>query len=251
MRFALIGDPISHSLSPALFRAAYPESCHTYELLETSSIEEAIRRFHSEDFDGLNVTAPFKEAVLKFTNKRDPLVDLIGASNLILKDGKIVFAYNTDFFGVTESIKSYVSHGDKVVVLGCGGAGRAAALAARSAGCDVTIVNRSSDKAKKFTERIGIEFNRIDMLKEKIKSCKLFINTISVHLEILDRLDYSGKIVLDANYRSPQLSFIEKRYNAKYISGKSWLLYQAVQSFQLFTAAQPNLESMQLIINNI
>ncbi|MEN6618590.1 MAG: hypothetical protein ABFC28_03730 [Rikenellaceae bacterium] len=251
MRFALIGNPISHSLSPALFRAAYPNSRHTYELLETSSIDEAVMRFSEEGFDGLNVTTPFKEEILKFTNKRDHLTELIGASNLILKDGNLVSAYNTDFFGVKECIKSLVSKDDRVLVLGCGGAGRAASLAASSEGCNVTIVNRSYDRAKKFCDSAGMLYNRIEMLTEEFQNCKLFINTLSTRLEILDSFDYRGKIVLEANYRFPQLSFIEKRYNAKYISGKSWLLYQAVQSFQMFTSSLPDFDSMQFMLNNI
>lgn len=251
MRFALIGNPISHSLSPALFRAAFHDSAHSYELLEASAIDEAMKRFRQEGFDGLNVTTPFKEEVLRFADRKDSLTESIGASNLILKKDNLVYAFNTDFFGVTESIKDCVSSGDKVLVLGCGGAGKAAALAARSLGCDVTIVNRSSDKARLFSLSAGIKYNGIDKFTEEFENCRLLVNTLSAHLQILDSFDYSGKTVLEANYRSPQLSFIEKRYNAKYISGKKWLLYQAVQSFQLFVPSPPDVDSMQFILNNI
>ncbi|MFA6335157.1 MAG: hypothetical protein WCX48_06310 [Bacteroidales bacterium] len=251
MRFALIGNPISHSLSPALFKTAYPGSCHTYELLETTSVEEAVKRFHNEGFNGLNVTAPYKEDILRFTDKRDPIVEKLCASNLLLINNGIVSAFNTDYYGVIESIKGYVSPTDKVVVLGCGGAGKAAALAARSTGCEVTIVNRSMYKAKEFSTRVGIKYNTIDSLEDEIIGCNMFINSISTNMEILDNMDYTGKIILEANYRSPQLSFAEKKFNAKYISGKSWLLYQAVQSFQLFTSIEPDLESMRFMINNI
>ena len=197
MRFALIGNPISHSLSPALFRAAYPQSNHTYELLETQTIDEAIRRIRDEGFDGFNVTTPFKEDILKYTDCRNPLVELINASNLILNSDNWLSAYNTDFFGVMESIKGFVSNGSKALVLGCGGAGKAAALAAKSAGLDVTIINRSSERAIKFSDRAGVNFKEMVSLKEEIESCDLFINTVSVHLEILDELDYNGKIVLE------------------------------------------------------
>lgn len=251
MRFALIGKPITHSLSPALFRAAYPGSTHTYELLQDNALADSLRILRSGVFDGFNVTTPYKEEIIKYADIRDPLVELIGASNLVLKNDDIITAYNTDFFGVKESIKGYAGEGNKVVVLGCGGAGKAAAYAAKSAGCSVTIVNRSSLKASHFSENTDINFKEMDLLKEEIESCTLFINTVPVHLDILDTIDFSGKIVLEANYRSPQLAYTENLKNTKYISGKTWLLNQAVQSFQLFTASEPDLGSMQIIVNNI
>lgn len=251
MRFALIGKPISHSLSPALFRAAYPGSCHTYELLEAGTLEEAMRRFSEEGFNGINVTAPYKEDVLKYAGKIDSFVEMIGASNLLIKENGFISAFNTDFYGVQESIRSHVSPGEKALILGCGGAGRAAALAAKHVGCKVTVINRSPDKARDFSIKAGLGFNTINFLKDEVMSCDLFINTISEPIEVLKTIDYSGKKILEANYRSPQLSFTEKRSGTTYISGKSWLLYQAVQSFQLFTATQPDLESMQFMINNI
>ncbi|OFY41531.1 MAG: hypothetical protein A2X18_06810 [Bacteroidetes bacterium GWF2_40_14] len=251
MRFALIGDPISHSLSPALFRAAYRGSVHSYELLFAATVEEAVMRFHNEGFNGLNVTTPYKEDILRYADKRDHLTDIIGASNLILKEGNQISAYNTDFYGVKESIGSYVCKGDKVVVLGCGGAGRAAAVAAKAEGCRVTIVNRSESKAKLFSDSAGIHYKSIEHLQNEIKHCTLFINTLSLSLDILNKIDFTGKIVFEANYKSPQLSEVENLCNAKYISGKYWLLNQAVQSFQLFTSTSPNVDSMRLMLDNI
>jgi len=251
MRFALIGNPISHSLSPALFRAAYPYSNHTYELLESDSLEEVLSIIKKERFDAFNVTTPFKEEILKYTDCRNQLVDIIGASNLILNTDNWLSAFNTDFFGVQECIKDFAGKGNKVVVLGCGGAGKAAALAARSVGFDVTVFNRSTDKTIKFSRHSGIDFKEMDLFKDEIRLCTIFINTISVHLDILNGIDYNGKIILEANYLSPQLSFVEKLPDVKYISGKTWLLNQAVQSFQLMTASSPNIESMRYMINNI
>jgi len=70
-------------------------------------------------------------------------------------------------------------------------------------------------------------------------------------LDILDTFDYSGKIILEVNYKSPQLDFTEKKFGTKYISGRYWLLYQAVQSFTIFTGRDPDLKSMHLLIDNL
>jgi shikimate dehydrogenase len=251
MRFGLIGNPISHSLSPALFKAGYPDSTNSYELLESNSIIEAMQLFRDNDFIGLNVTTPYKEEILQFVDNLNPVTKLICASNLILKSDLGLTAYNTDYYGVQQSLQEFVQNGTRVVVLGSGGAGRAAALAAKDAGCSVILLNRTKERSLSFSNKSGIENGGLDQLVQEISNCKIFINTIPSKLALLNKIDFAHKVVLEANYRDPQLSFVEKKYNAKYISGKHWLLHQAVQSFQLFTNQSPNVESMRFIINNI
>ncbi len=251
MKFGLIGNPISHSLSPALFKAAYSDSGNSYELLQSTSITEAMRLFSDNEFTGLNVTTPYKEQILQFVDNLDPITEIVRASNLIIRSEHGLTAHNTDYYGVQQSINEYIQNGTRVVVLGSGGAGRAAALAAKDAGCYVVLLNRSEERSLSFSDKSGIKTGNLEDLAQEIDGCKIFINTIPTKLDILDKIDFTQKVVLEANYRDPQLSLIEKKYNTKYISGKLWLLHQAVQSFQLFTNQSPNVESMRFIINNI
>ncbi|MEA5005856.1 MAG: NAD(P)-dependent oxidoreductase [Rikenellaceae bacterium] len=251
MRFAVAGNPVSHSLSPALFKAAYGYSEHTYGLLEASSAREVIGRFRSEGYDGLNITAPFKESILDFVDVRSELDVSIGAVNTIfIRDGK-VHSFNSDYGGVQECIKGYSKHGSHVTVLGCGGAGKAAALAAAGLGCRVTVINRSFEKADAFARRFSMEAGRFDQIPSTITSSDIVINTLPENLDILNNLDFSGKTILEANYKSPQLVFLQNINGINYISGRYWLLYQAVQSFRLFTGVEPDLKSMILLINCI
>ena len=97
-RFGLIGHPIAHSLSPALFKAGY-DGRYPYDLIETADFEEAYRRF-LEGYDGINVTAPFKELAY---GKADILSDeckVIKATNLLVRTPEGVKAFNSDFLGV-------------------------------------------------------------------------------------------------------------------------------------------------------
>ena len=97
-RFGLIGHPIAHSLSPALFKAGY-DGRYPYELIETADFEEAYTRF-LEGYDGINVTAPFKELAYA---KAEILTDeckTIGATNLLVKTPEGIKAYNSDYLGV-------------------------------------------------------------------------------------------------------------------------------------------------------
>ena len=97
-RFGLIGHPIAHSLSPALFKAGYAGK-YPYELIETGDFEEAYQRF-LDGYDGINVTAPFKELAY---SKADILSDecrIIKATNLMVRTPEGVKAYNSDYLGV-------------------------------------------------------------------------------------------------------------------------------------------------------
>ena len=99
MKFGLIGHPIEHSLSPALFRAGY-DGRYPYELLVTPDFDEAFRRFADGDYDGINVTAPFKELALKKADIISEECRLTGATNLLMKTPEGIAAYNSDFRGL-------------------------------------------------------------------------------------------------------------------------------------------------------
>ena len=119
-KFGLIGYPIAHSLSPALFKAGY-DGKYPYELIETPDFEEAYQRF-LDGYDGINVTAPFKE--LAFA-KADILSDeckAIGATNLLIKTPEGVKAYNSDYLGVRKWLLEVagMSAGEKSPSHSCG-----------------------------------------------------------------------------------------------------------------------------------
>ena len=97
-RFGLIGHPIAHSLSPALFKAGY-DSRYPYELIETSDFEDAYGRFLQE-YDGINVTAPFKELAFRKADILSEECQRIGATNLLIKTPEGIKAYNSDYLGV-------------------------------------------------------------------------------------------------------------------------------------------------------
>ena len=132
-KFGLIGHPIEHSLSPALFKAGY-NGRYAYDLIQTPDFEVAWQRF-LDDYDGINVTAPFKELAF---HKADLLAEecaKIGAANLLIKTPDGVKAYNSDFLGVRlwiSEIASSMPELPSVLIVGLGGAGKAAAEAANS-----------------------------------------------------------------------------------------------------------------------
>ena len=98
MKFGLIGHPIAHSLSPALFKAGY-DGRYPYDLIETPDFEEAYQIFLNE-YDGINVTAPFKELAVQKADILSEECRIIGATNLLVKTTEGIKAYNSDYLGV-------------------------------------------------------------------------------------------------------------------------------------------------------
>ena len=154
-RYGLIGHPIGHSLSPALFAAAYGKE-HSYDLISGEMFEESYNRFLQE-YDAVNVTAPFKEEACSKADVRSPECDVIGACNVLKKTDEGVLAANTDYLGVMQCLIPFYTDlrlSPVTLVVGCGGAGKAAAYAACELGNQVVILNRTYEKAEAFVEKL-------------------------------------------------------------------------------------------------
>ena len=247
MKFGLIGYPIAHSMSPALFRAGYPASVHSYELFPANNIEEALSIIRNENIAGVNVTTPFKESVLKYTQNTDSLAKEIEAANLFMRSGNAFTAYNTDYYGAKESLRQFASNGGRVAIIGCGGAGRAAAIAARDLGFDVIILNRDKIKAKNFAVKNSLEFAGIEQLSKIAGDARIIVDTLPVITNIYDSISLKSKIVFEAKYSKPALKMKCIEDGAFYVPGALWLLNQAVPSFRMFTGEEPNISAMELL----
>lgn len=247
-KFALIGNPIMHSMSPALFRAAYGDASDTYDLVEAPDAKQALGILREKGYSGCNVTTPFKEDVMESVTSRDRSVEILGAANLLIIKGDEIIAHNTDYIGVrdiAERESLELGRGAKAIVIGMGGAGKAAALAAKDSGYNTLIANRSVQKAEDFAERIGIRAISIEDLGREIQPGCLIIYALPLGIEQIDRCTLEGATVLEANYRHPYLS--GRKDIRKYIGGIEWLVAQAVPGFTILTGKNPDTRSMMKI----
>lgn len=244
-RFGLIGHPIAHSLSPALFKAGY-DGRYTYDLIEEEVFDTAYARF-LDRYDGINVTAPFKEHAFAKADIVAEECRAIGAANILIKTPEGIKAHNSDYLGVRMWIQENIGSDSSktVLIVGAGGAGKAAAAAAASLGLKTTIINRTMSKAAKWAERQGIYeyiIKPVEDFAEEFRRNDIVIYTLPVALPQISGLDRSEieekKALLEANYKDPVL-----RGN-----GKIWLLYQAVTGYELFTGEKPNLGQMSDVI---
>ena len=248
-RFGLIGHPIAHSLSPALFKAGY-EGRYPYELIEGENFEESYRKF-LEEYDGINVTAPFKELAFAKADILSPECESVGATNLLVKTPQGVKAFNSDFLGVRmwleEVAAKVLTEKISILIVGLGGAGKAAAAAAESLGMKVVRMNRTVRDEKT---------RPLDDFKECFREADIIIYNIPTAIQALNELtdkDFTPgkpKFILEANYKDPSFGkeILAKMQTAnplaRYTGGKTWLLYQAVTGYEIFTGEKPDLAGM-------
>ena len=215
-KFGLIGHPIAHSLSPALFTAAYGGR-YVYDLIETPDFDEAWRRFLAGD-RAINVTAPFKGDAFARVDWRSPECERAGATNLVVKTPEGTKAYNSDYRGVKALLAPLGCR--SAAVVGYGGAGKAALAAAEDLGLD-TRLYRHAEVAG------GVQADVI-------------IYTLPRAVEGIDRLDCAH--LLEANYKDPCLAG-----RPGYIPGSAWLLMQAVTGYALMTGEEPDAAAMEAV----
>ena len=267
-KFGLIGNPISHSLSPTLFRAGYYDK-YSYDLIEGSDFSVSFQKFLDE-YDGVNVTAPFKIEAFNVADIFSDECKAIGAANILVKTAQGVKACNSDFLGVRQWLSETAGcRMPNVLIAGCGGAGKAAAMASLSLGFKTTVMNRDRAKAESLAdswrtrckitakEDIQISVADIDKLADLLNFGDILIYCIPEPINSLARLkdcDFRKRTqplhILEANYRNPSfcgaLSDLIGQSDGKviYTSGKTWLLYQAMTGYEIFTGEIPDLGKM-------
>lgn len=233
-RFGLIGNPVAGSLSPRLFEAAYGGR-HRYDLIEGTEFSASWQRF-LDGYDGINITAPFKLDAFRSVNVLSESARLCGAVNLAVKTPEGLLGCNTDVDGVERAILETGLPVSEALVVGCGGAGRAAAVAAARLGCRVTLANRTASRAEALAETLGCAWAPVGDLP--LLSPDLVIYTVPGPME--DLPDFPDAVVLEANYRTPVLAGRGRAY----VSGLRWLLHQAIAGYSIFTGETPDADAM-------
>ena len=237
MKFALIGHPVAGSLSSRLVAAAY-DGRHTYDLLDFEHFEDAWKAF-TEGYDGINVTAPFKQDAFARVDVLSPQARATGAVNLVTRSPRGFVGYNTDVDGVLMALRETgLSFADALVV-GTGGAARAAVHAAQLLGCNVTVTGRSLEKAA------ALGCPAVPLPEAGTLRPDVILYTLPGRVPVPEGLPLEDAVVLEAEYRIPQLADIPCR---QYVSGRRWMLGQAYAGYSLFTGEEPSLEKMSKVL---
>ena len=223
MRFALIGYPVAGSLSPRLFAAAYGGR-YPYDLLDSEDFDRLWQTF----LERYHVTAPFKREAYSRVTQLSDYARESGAVNLVVKTPSGLLGHNTDVDGVLGAIGQR-QFADTLVV-GTGGAARAALTAAGKLGCRLYVTGRSASKVQELSERFGAEGLSFDQAAGLRPG--LVIYTLPGLVSVPEGLNFAASTVLEAEYRHPSLAGTPCK---EYLSGLQWLMWQAAAGYQTLT----------------
>ncbi len=258
LRFALFGDPVGHSLSPAMHRAAYAAMGlkASYEALRVEAAGEIVPLMKSLGLDGAGVTIPHKEAVIPFLDEVTTAARSIGAVNTISKRGEGFVGDNTDWLGAAGELAEHVPiRGGTFAVLGAGGMARAAVFAILERGGMPVIFNRHADRAAALAR----EFRCLSLPLAALADfrAEALINTTPVGMyprtevsPVAAELLTNFRLVLDAVYnpRTTKLLRDAAAAGCVAVSGVGLFLRQGAEQLRIWTGREAPWEVMRRVV---
>ncbi|KAF0825563.1 shikimate dehydrogenase [Cytobacillus firmus] len=263
--FGVIGDPISHSMSPAmhndLFKIYNIDAHYQPFHISRENLNEAIKGFRAIGIAGFNVTVPHKEAIIPLLDDLDPLAEAIGAVNTVInQDGKLI-GYNTDGSGFVKGLLNQKQSikDKKVLIVGAGGAARAIYFTiAKEAPELLDICNRTPERAEQILNDCPFEvparvLNR-QKAEESLETYDLIVQTTSIgmHPDIgqsplsAHKLK-PGAFVSDIIYNPLQTRLLKEAAvkGAGIQNGIDMFVYQGALAFEMWTGIGPDIERMR------
>lgn len=272
----IIGNPVGHSLSPAMQNAAINASCLDYVyvpfLVAPESLAAAVSGLTALGVSGFNVTIPHKTAIIGYLYELDETAKDAGAVNTVkLRDGRLI-GYNTDGDGFVSSLAADLDYtiagGDTIILIGAGGAARGAVAALCRGGAGrIVIVNRSFDKAVKLAEEMSERYpeTRIEAaLPDQVNDChigsaSLLVNTTSLGMKgeridfvDLSRLPKSAK-VYDMVYSPTETTLMQEAASIGItaVNGLGMLAAQGELAFAIWTGKTSPKGLMKRVLQSI
>jgi shikimate dehydrogenase len=263
-RAGVIGYPLGHSLSPTIFQAAFDAAgiAAQYEKWETEpdQLEGRLNALRGDDFLGANVTIPHKEAVVPLLDRLDQTAERTGAVNTIANEQGQLVGYNTDLAGFARALSAdaaFDAKGKRIGIIGAGGAARAVALVAIEAGASYVMLTGRSPRR---LDKICADFRKLEGIGTTITwthwgdgvfmtyfpGADLLVNCTPVGTKTSDSdghtpidaqwLPAKG-LVFDLVYNPPETPLLKaaRERGLTTVSGLGMLVYQAAESFRLWT----------------
>ncbi len=251
----VILHPAGHTRSPAMHNAAFArlgiDAVYVALDVAPNGLGAALVGARALGFRQLAVSIPHKEAVMAHLDAIDAIARRIGAVNTVTRDGEHLVGANTDWLGVVRALERETTlAGRDAVVLGAGGAARAAVFGLLERGARVQILNRNRERAEHLAAEMGASgAGGLDALAGL--PCDVLVNTTSVGLRedtspVIATAIPKSAVVLDAVYDPPRTRLLcdaESR-GARVIEGKWWLVHQAAEQVRLWTGSEAPIEEM-------
>ena len=274
----LMAYPIRHSKSPAMHNeaAAYLGLDYAYLCFDVdlSNLKESIAAMRALKVRGGNLSMPNKIAAMQYLDKLSPEARMCGAVNTIVNDDGILTGYITDGIGYMRSLKDNNINviGEKITVVGCGGAGKAMQVQAALDGVkEMSVFNRRDEFHQRGIETVAMineqtncrasfyDLEDLDRLKAEIADSRLLANATCVGMKPLEGETYipdpgflrPDLIVTDAIYAPEETELLRmaKEVGCKTMNGQSMMLFQGAASFKLWTGLDMPIEHMKEVLD--
>ena len=265
--FGILGNPLSHSLSPALHKYLLNEISqegryHSFEI-KKHQLADTINGIKADGFLGFNVTIPYKQTIIPHLSKMDEEAHFIGAVNTVHIQGNKLFGFNTDGQGFISAIKKRNVQPEKfsAIVLGAGGAARAVIFNLIRCGVKkLFIFNRTLQRAKNLAKQVRETFHPITVgfgeldsktICSAIETCQLLINATPLGMwpsiskaPYLFGQDGHGLVAIDLIYNPLQTKFLKsaQQAGAKTLDGLDMFIFQGAISLKIWLGLENNLE---------
>ena len=257
--YGVAGDPVAHSLSPAIMNAAFRrENVNAvYLALHAKTLKDLLNCVRQIPIHGLSITMPYKEAILPYLDNTDSHTTKIGACNTVVRaqDGKL-YGFNTDTSGVVRPLERRLTtlQDAKILVLGAGGAARAAVFGLKERGAEVYILNRNVAAGQKLARRAHARsMKRADLKKFAFD---VIINATPVGMgntreTPLQEKEINARYVFDMIYDPPETRLLQlaKQRGAQIIPGIEMFVHQAARQFEIWTGKPaPQDDMLQVVL---
>lgn len=256
--YGVAGDPVAHSLSPAIMNVALRrENVNgVYLALHAKTLKDLLTCVHEIPIHGLSITMPYKESIVSHLDNTDSQTAKIGACNTVVRaqDGKL-YGFNTDAVGVVRPLEQRMTlEKAKILVLGAGGAARAAVFGLKERGAEVYILNRSAIAAQKLARQARARTIKRPDLKKL--SFEVIINATPVGMtntreSPLTADEIKAKYLFEMIYEPQETQLVKfaKERGVEVISGVEMLVHQAARQFEIWTGKPAPLDDMLSVVN--
>ena len=260
--YGVAGNPVTSSLSPMMMNTAFRRETvnAVYLALQTTKLPDLLKLVHEIPIQGLSVTMPFKQEIIPFLEKTDPLSTKIGACNTVLRapDGKL-YGFNTDVAGIVGPLEKRMGlRGAKVLVLGAGGAARAAVYGLKDKGAEVFILNRTPETATKLAKQAGVKAIKREALPKA--TFDVIVNATPVGMAgtkaapLLEAKELNAKLVFDLVYNPLETPLLRlaRQQGIPIITGVEMFVQQGARQFEIWTGKPaPEEEMLRVVLHGL
>lgn len=255
--YGVAGDPVAHSLSPLLMNTAFRrENVNgVYLALHAKTLEDLLACVREIPLHGLSITMPYKESIVRHLDNSDTYTNRVGACNTAVRgpDGKL-YGFNTDVAGVLRPLELRLPlEGAKVLVLGAGGAARAAVFGLKERGSDVYILNRTPAPAQKLAHQAHARVARRPELKKM--AFDVIVNATPLGMggskeSPLREDEINTRFLLEMVYSPAETRLVKmaRAKGAQIIPGAEMFVQQAARQFEIWTGKPAPSDEMQRVV---